>query len=93
MARSALSISLVLMACSLATGALAQSALPTQPPDASPQAQRVLGEINALDVQLEKTIEAYNGANDKLVTIERERALNTRHLAIARDASSPQVAS
>jgi cell wall-associated NlpC family hydrolase len=48
------------------------------------EAQRVLGEIHSLDVRLEKAIEDYNGASDKLLTIERERALNTRHLAIAR---------
>jgi peptidoglycan DL-endopeptidase CwlO len=48
------------------------------------EAQRVLNEIHSLDVQLEKRIEEYNGASDKLLTIERERALNTRHLAIAR---------
>jgi cell wall-associated NlpC family hydrolase len=48
------------------------------------EAQRVLDEIHSLDVRLEKAIEDYNGASDKLLTIERERALNTRHLAIAR---------
>ena len=48
------------------------------------EAQRVLNQIHSLDVQLEKTIEAYNGASDQLGAIERERALNTRHLAIAR---------
>jgi peptidoglycan DL-endopeptidase CwlO len=48
------------------------------------EAQRVLNEIHSLDIQLEKRIEEYNGASDRLLTIERERALNTRHLAIAR---------
>jgi cell wall-associated NlpC family hydrolase len=48
------------------------------------EAQRVLGEIHSLDVQLEKAVEDYNGASDQLLTIERERALNTRHLSIAR---------
>ncbi len=48
------------------------------------EAQRVLDEIHSLDVQLEKAIEAYNGASSDLAAIERERALNTRHLAIAR---------
>lgn len=48
------------------------------------EAQRVLDEIHALDVQLEKAVEAYNGATDKLVQIESQRALNTRHLEIAR---------
>jgi cell wall-associated NlpC family hydrolase len=48
------------------------------------EAQRVLGEIHQLDSQMEKAIEAYNGATDQLAAIERERALNTRHLSIAR---------
>jgi cell wall-associated NlpC family hydrolase len=48
------------------------------------EAQRVLGEIHSLDVQLEKAIEAYNGATDQLAAIERARALNSRHLVIAK---------
>jgi cell wall-associated NlpC family hydrolase len=48
------------------------------------QAQQVLNEIHSLDVELEKAIEAYNGASSELASIERERALNTRHLSIAR---------
>jgi cell wall-associated NlpC family hydrolase len=48
------------------------------------EAQRVLDQIHSLDVQLEKAIEAYNGASDQLAAIERERALNTRHYAIAK---------
>jgi cell wall-associated NlpC family hydrolase len=48
------------------------------------EAQRVLGEIHALDVQMEKAIEAYNGATDQLAAIERERALNTRELSVAK---------
>jgi peptidoglycan DL-endopeptidase CwlO len=49
------------------------------------EAQRVLGEIHTLDVQLEKAIEAYNGATDQLAAIERARALNSRHLVIAKN--------
>ena len=48
------------------------------------EAQRVLDQIHSLDVQLEKAVEDYNGASDKLLVIERERALNTRHLAITK---------
>ena len=48
------------------------------------EAQRVLAEIQSLDSQLEHAIEAYNGATDQLTRIEAQRALNTRHLAIAR---------
>jgi cell wall-associated NlpC family hydrolase len=49
------------------------------------EARRVLSEIHSLDVQLEKASEAYDAATEKLTAIERERALNTRHLAIARN--------
>src|SRR5207237_9330929 len=48
------------------------------------EAQRVLAEIQSLDSQLEQAIEAYNGATDQLTEIEAQRALNTRHLAIAK---------
>jgi cell wall-associated NlpC family hydrolase len=49
------------------------------------EAQRVLAEIQSLDSQLEGAIEAYNGATDDLAQIEAQRALNTRHLAIAKN--------
>jgi peptidoglycan DL-endopeptidase CwlO len=49
------------------------------------EAQRVLEEIQSLDSQLEHAIEAYNGATNELTRIEAERALNTRHLSIARN--------
>jgi peptidoglycan DL-endopeptidase CwlO len=58
-----------------------------EPPQVSAkraEAQRVLNEIQALDSQLEKAVEAYNGATEQLAAIQRERALNTRHLAIAK---------
>jgi cell wall-associated NlpC family hydrolase len=48
------------------------------------EAQRVLNEIHSLDVQMEKAIEAYNGATDQLAAIERARELNSGHLRIAR---------
>jgi cell wall-associated NlpC family hydrolase len=48
------------------------------------EAQRVLAEIQSLDSQLEQAVEAYNGATDQLTRIEAQRALNTRHLSIAR---------
>ena len=67
----------------LATAAAA-TAEPPQITAKRAEAQRVLDEIQSLDVQLEKAIEAYNGATDQLATIERERALNTRHYAIAK---------
>jgi peptidoglycan hydrolase CwlO-like protein len=48
------------------------------------EAQQVLDQIHTLDVQMEKAVEAYNGATDQLGAIERERELNTRHLSIAK---------
>ena len=67
----------------LATAAAA-TAEPPQITAKRAEAQQVLNEIQSLDVQLEKAVEAYNGATDQLTMIERERALNTRHYAIAR---------
>jgi cell wall-associated NlpC family hydrolase len=48
------------------------------------EAQQVLNDIHALDVQMEKAIEAYNGATDQLSAIERESALNEQYLQIAK---------
>ena len=44
----------------------------------------MLEEIHSLDVQLEKAVEAYNGATEQLAAIERARAVNARHLTVAR---------
>jgi cell wall-associated NlpC family hydrolase len=48
------------------------------------EAQRVLGEIEAIDAQLDRAVEAYNTANVRLSTIEREVTANQRRLEIAR---------
>ncbi len=48
------------------------------------EAQRVLNEIRALDDRLELAIEVYNGANEQLLAIEREREVNARHLRLAK---------
>ena len=69
------------MALATAAGATAE---PPQITAKRAEAQRVLDEIHSLDVQLEKAIEAYNGATDQLAAIERERALNTRYFTIAK---------
>jgi cell wall-associated NlpC family hydrolase len=65
-------------------GAASALAEPPQISAKRAEAQRVLDEIHSLDVQLEKAIEAYNGATDQLAAIERARALNTRHYVIAK---------
>jgi cell wall-associated NlpC family hydrolase len=59
----------------------------SEPPQISAkkaEAERVLGEIQTLDSQLEKAVEAYNGATEQLGAIQRERARNTYHLAVAK---------
>ena len=66
---------------------LAAGPATSEPPQISAkraEAERVLGEIQALDSQLEKAVEAYNGATEQLAAIQRERARNTYHLSIAK---------
>jgi cell wall-associated NlpC family hydrolase len=81
-ARQATAVFLVASAALLA--AASATAEPPQITAKRAEAQRVLNEIHSLDVELEKSIEAYNGASDQLAAIERERALNTRHYVIAK---------
>ena len=80
--RQATFVLIALLAALLA--AQAATAEPPQITAKRAEAERVLGEIHSLDVQMEKAIEAYNGATDQLSAIERERALNGRELAVAR---------
>ncbi len=60
------------------------SAEPPQITERRAQAQAVLAEIQSLDHELGSAIEAYNGASEQLSQIERERALNSNHLVIAK---------
>ncbi|HVN61629.1 MAG TPA: NlpC/P60 family protein [Gaiellaceae bacterium] len=48
------------------------------------QAASVLAEINGIDAQLGHTVEAWNGANLRLASVERELKTNTAQLAAAR---------
>ncbi len=76
------------MLVALAAALLAAASATAEPPQISAkraEARRVLAEIHTLDVQLERASEAYNGATEKLAAIERERALNSRHLSIAKN--------
>jgi cell wall-associated NlpC family hydrolase len=71
----------------VAFGLVTSSPVRAEPPQIAAkraEAQRVLDEIQLLDSQLEKAIEAYNGASEQLAQIEREQATNARHLKIAR---------
>ena len=83
--RQATFVFLALLASILA--AFAAQLARAEPPAISAkraEAQRVLVEIHSLDVQMEKAIEAYNGATDQLAAIERESNLNAQHLVIAK---------
>ena len=77
------------IALAFAVGGLVATSLPAgaEPPQIASkraEAQRVLAEIESLDGELEQTIEAYNGATEQLAAIDRERAVNARHLTLAR---------
>jgi cell wall-associated NlpC family hydrolase len=50
------------------------------------EAAQVLDQIRQIDSDLDKAIDAYNGANERLSSLEEEIAVNRRHLAIARQA-------
>jgi cell wall-associated NlpC family hydrolase len=76
-----------LIALGLATTVVVAGPAAGEPPQIAAkraEAQRVLDEIQSLDSQLEQAVEAYNGATNDLTRIEGQRALNTRHLSIAR---------
>jgi cell wall-associated NlpC family hydrolase len=51
------------------------------------QAADVLAQIQQIDSQLDKVIDAYNRANERLSSIERQTKVTERRLAIARKAS------
>jgi peptidoglycan DL-endopeptidase CwlO len=75
------------IAASVAVAALVSGPARAEPPQIAEkraEAQRVLNDIHALDVQMEKAIEAYNGATDQLAVIERASAVNAHHLVIAK---------
>ncbi len=51
------------------------------------EAAQVLDQIRQIDSDLDKAVDAYNGANERLGALQDEIAVNRRHLAIAREAS------
>jgi peptidoglycan hydrolase CwlO-like protein len=73
------------MALVAGLAALSVAAEPPQISAKRAEAQRVLDEIHSLDVELEKSIEAYNRATEQLAAIDREREINQGHLRIARN--------
>ncbi len=76
------------VAVAIVVGGLAAStvglAAPAQIREHRAEAERVLAEIQAIDVELELAIEAWNGANERLDGLEETIRENRRHLALAR---------
>jgi peptidoglycan DL-endopeptidase CwlO len=70
------------------TGALAMAgATAAEPPEIESkkaEAQSVLAQIEAIDMELGRAVDAYNGATVRLEEIEAELADNTRRLRLAR---------
>ena len=70
----------VVALCAAAAG----TAAPPEVRSKQAQATRVLAEINGIDAQLGHTVEAWNGANLRLASVERKLKTNTAQLAVAR---------
>ena len=66
------------------SAAAAGTAAPPEVRSKQAQATRVLAEINGIDAQLGHTVEAWNGANLRLASVDRELRTNTAQLAVAR---------
>ena len=66
------------------SAAAAGTAAPPEVRSKQAQAARVLAEINGIDAQLGHTVEAWNGANLRLASVERELKTNTAQLEVAR---------
>ncbi len=69
-------------------GVLGTTSAVSAPPEVAQkeaEAQTVLGQIQEMDANLEKVIEAYNAAQIRLDDIEAEQRENERHLTIAKE--------
>jgi peptidoglycan DL-endopeptidase CwlO len=51
------------------------------------EAAQVLDQIRQIDSDLDKAVDAYNGANERLAALQGDIDVNRRHLAIARKAT------
>jgi peptidoglycan DL-endopeptidase CwlO len=71
------------LAAALAVAAAA-AAEPARITSKQADAQHVLAEIDAIDMQLDRAVDAYNSATVRLQRIESDLASNRRRLAIAR---------
>ena len=77
----------VLIAAAVVVALSASAAGTAAPPEVrskQAQAARVLAEIDSIDAQLGHTVEAWNGANLRLASVERELKTNTAQLRVAR---------
>jgi peptidoglycan DL-endopeptidase CwlO len=80
---SALALALAALAVTLLTTVNAATANPSIQSKRE-QAQAVLAQIHASDVELEKAIESYNAATDQLGQIDADLKTNAHHLRIAK---------
>ena len=64
--------------------AAAGSAEPAQIGAKRAEAQQVLAQIEQIDMQLDRAVDAWNGANVRLDRIERDLAINQKRLQLAR---------
>jgi peptidoglycan DL-endopeptidase CwlO len=74
---------IAVLAAALAVVAVS-SAEPGQISSKRADAERVLAEIDAIDMELDRAVEAYNGATVQLETINRDLVANQKRLVTAR---------
>ena len=74
---------IAVLAAALAVVAISP-AKPGQISSKRADAERVLAEIDAIDMELDRAVEAYNGATVQLETINRDLAANQKRLVTAR---------
>jgi peptidoglycan DL-endopeptidase CwlO len=77
-------LALVSVLIATLAAAAAGSAEPTQLNSKRAEAQQVLAQVQAMDAQLEKAVEAWNGANVRLDQIQHDLATNRARLEVAR---------
>jgi peptidoglycan DL-endopeptidase CwlO len=74
---------MVVVVVAALSAAGAGTAAPPEVRSKQAQATRVLAEIDSIDAQLGHTVEAWNGANLRLASVERELTTNTAQLVVA----------
>jgi peptidoglycan DL-endopeptidase CwlO len=79
-----LKASFAVLAALAALAAASPAGAEPQVAEKQAQAQRILGEIRAIDADLGHVIDAFNAAQERLAEIEAEQQRNKRRLVIAR---------